>query len=394
MFHRDALISTVFTFLLIGLLGLIAANTKYLSPIYNALKDFEYTDLYYSQYKAKQVAYNEDIVLVNIGDADREGIAAILTLVQSMNPKAVGVDVAFVERRDAENDSLLRNALPGDAVLASQLNYTHSASAKGKARRQLYEEKTHPYFEVRNEGYGNFVAEEGKTVRYFKPATVVQGDTVLSFVGQLLKGSNPAVYRAMMERKKETEIINYSDEKFVVLDPSYLVVNEHFDKLIAGKYVFVGYLGDGNGTGSMEDLHLTPLNKSFGGHSIPDMYGLEIHAHILNMALRGTYVNSLPRSLSWVLAFIITLLHMYIFLRDFVDNHMWFHLIAKVLQLTSFGLMFLLAIGIYHFGNLKIEPSLLLIAIVLSVDALYFLDGIMKWLYKKFHWQSYFIVEH
>lgn len=395
LFHRDVFLSTVFTFLLIGLLGFVVINTKYLSPIYNALKDFEYTDLYYSQYKSKQVEFSDEIVLVNIGDADRSGIAEILEFIHSKRPKAIGLDVCFLEKRDSTSDAALKDAIRGPIVLANQLNYaTKTSAGAAKNGAQLYVERTHPYFEVMAEGYGNFVGGEGETVRYFQPATKVRGDTMLSFVSQLLKLADLSAYRQLTERDGRAEIINYSQQKFVTLQPSQIGGDTRLEGLLTDKYVIVGYLGSESGAGSLEDLHLTPLNKSFGGHAIPDMYGPEIHAHILSMALNRTYVDTLSKPVSWILAFVITLLHMYVFLRDFVDNHMWFHLIAKVLQLVSFGLLFLAAVMIYHFGNLKIEPSLLLIAIVLSVDALYFLDGIMKWLYKKFNWHSYFIVEH
>lgn len=393
LFHRDALIATVFTFMLIGLLGMAAMHTKYLAPIYVALQDFEYTDLYYSQYKSKQVAYSEAIVLVNIGNEDRAGIAEILEVVQASGPRLIGLDVGFQNQQDSASDARLKQALQGPLVLASQFNYADNFSDAVASGTPLREERSHPYFEVGHQGYGNFVAPVGKTVRYFQPAVTVKGDTLLSFVAQVLKQTDKAAFRQMMERNSRggPEIINYGEKKFIVLSAAQIREDASVRQLFTDKYVLMGYMGGESGVKCLEDLHLTPLNKSFGGHAIPDTYGIEIHAHILGMALEGKYINTMSKSFSWAVAFLITLLHMYVFLRDFVDNRLWYHIFAKVVQFVSFLLILFLSIAVFHFAHLKVEPSLLLAAILFSVDALYLLDGIMKWLYKKYKLPTYFI---
>ena len=199
----------------------------------------------------------------------------------------------------------------------------------------------------------------------------------------------------MRNRNKKTEVINYSGNKFLRFNLEDIKPNNKNLDILNGKIVLLGYMGLENGTPTLKDAHLTPLNKSFGGYATPDKYGVEIHAEILTMFLEKTYISEISKFISvGVIGFFIALLHMYLFLYFFVKQHIWFHIVAKVFQLLSFGLLLFLSIVTFHLFNLKIEPSLMLLAVVLSVDAVYFFEAIMLWLNKKTGLDTYYNHHH
>lgn len=386
LFHRDTWIAVVFTYALMAMLGLVFFNTKFLQPVYHALKDFQFTDMYYALYVRHQREADDDIVLVNIGREDRTGIARLLQTIRLAEPRIIGLDVAFPDLRDPHADTLLRDALTGSVPLVG------IAQAGQRLDKPLLHNA--PFFGLSNrEGYGNFGQDTAGTVRTFSPFFVPssQGDTMLSFTARLLRdGGYHDAWNALRQRRHRTEIIRYSGKVFPFLDPAQIREGHPALEALRDRIVLVGYLGPGGGRRDLEDVYLTPLNRSFGGHALPDKYGVEIHAQILDMMLHQRYVNRLPARISLAIGFGITLLHIYLYLWFFVRRHIWFHVVAKMSQLVSFGLIFLLALGIYHYFSLRIEPTPMLIAIVLSVDALYFLDAIMKTLHRRWGIATYF----
>lgn len=50
-------------------------------------------------------------------------------------------------------------------------------------------------------------------------------------------------------------------------------------------------MGDPTGNPyDVEDKHFTPLNPVVGGKSIPDMFGVVIHANIISMLIKGDFM--------------------------------------------------------------------------------------------------------
>jgi CHASE2 domain-containing sensor protein len=390
-FHRDVFLATVFTFAGLFLLKLIFFNTHYLDPISRAIEDFQFTDLYYSklqQHSASDV--NTDIVLVNIGANSRAEIAEQLNTLYSFQPKAVGLDVTFAERKNPREDSLLKKSLAGFDRLVVTENIEY-----GKAEHADII-SSHPYFEVESKSaFGNFLAQENKVIRYFSPY-FKKGlpEEQKSFTASLAEIVDPAAFSRLNERQNQAEVIHYRRQHFIQFDHDEIRPDNPALTVLKDKIVLIGYMGDRLGQLTLEDLHLTPLNSSFGGHSVPDMYGVEIHAQILSMILNGDYINHLPQWSVLLISFLITLLHMYLFLYFYVKKHVWFHLVAKVAQLLSFGVIVIASLFAYHFLHWKAEPAYLLVAVALSVDMLYFYDGLVRWMHQKFGYDTYFNQGH
>jgi CHASE2 domain-containing sensor protein len=394
LFHRDVWLTAVLTFILIGLLSLLFYSTKFLNPIYNSLKDFEITDIYYSTYRTKTSDYSEDIVLVNIGDADREMISKVLDRIQNVKPKVIGIDVSFPELKNNEIDGRLKKSLSKDnLILASQIQY---ADGEGHHAHRIKSLKSNEFFQVSGkEGYGNFLGEKNSTVRYYCPFVIGHdGSRELAFTTRIIKKFSPEKSDILLKRDCDSEIINFGLKKYITIEIDQLLQDAKLADVMKGKCVLLGYMGNYGGAKVLDDLHVTPMNKSFGGVSIPDTYGVEIHADILSMILEKNYINESSTVLKWIIMVILCVLHLYVFAYFYVKKHIWFHVVAKSVQIISFGVLSFLAIGSYHWFNYKLEPSLLLVAVILSVDSLYFMEGIMAFFHKRNGADSYFISDH
>jgi type IV secretory pathway TrbL component len=76
LYKRDTILATISVFLVIGFLGLIPINTSILNPFKTALKDLDFNDISYSVLKKNAgTPIDNRIIIVNIGNADRMGLA-------------------------------------------------------------------------------------------------------------------------------------------------------------------------------------------------------------------------------------------------------------------------------------------------------------------------------
>ena len=112
LYERDTIFATIWVFIFIVVLGSIPLNLGVLNPIKLGLKDFDFNDMSYSKLgKASTTPIDSNIVIINIGQADREGIALLIDKAASYKPKAMGLDVVFDGPRDPHKDSLLEETI-------------------------------------------------------------------------------------------------------------------------------------------------------------------------------------------------------------------------------------------------------------------------------------------
>jgi CHASE2 domain-containing sensor protein len=144
----------------------------------------------------------------------------------------------------------------------------------------------------------------------------------------------------------------------------------------------------------IEDKHFTPMNAKYTGRTLPDMNGIFIHANIINMIQADDYIGYIPGWLMAIVAFLLCWLHMALFIKDYLDNHIWFHLLAKIAQIISAVFFVYLGLLCFHQFDLKVNMTVTLVAIVLSVDILYFYEAFATWLHKKYHFKTIFTHKH
>lgn len=384
LFKRDTLFATVSVFLTIGLLALIPLNTNLLNPIKMALADFDLNDIAYAKLgKNSDTRLDSRIVIVNVGMADRAAIAGMLQTISRSAPKVIGLDAEFSGPRDRESDAMLQATLLNtpNIIGASRLNWQQTEQP---------EEKGFFSKEIQTFGYVNFVGEEAGTIRYFSPVEKANGQEYLSFGAALVKAGDPTHYKKLEKRGRNPERIHYKRKanQYLVVEGSDVLEGRVGDTFFKNKYVLVGYLSPS--PNDVEDKHFTPMNASIAGKALPDMNGVVIHANIVSMMLDNNYVRRLPGWVNWLITITIAWLHITLFIRYYIEEHLWFHLAAKVAQIISAIFFVYFSIMFFHWFGLELDIKMPLIVIILAIDVIYFYEAFALWLHKKTGFRTVF----
>ena len=382
LFKRDTIFATIAVFLVMAFFSLLPINTHFLDPIHLALSDFDYNDLTYSKmHKNQDTPTDTTLVVVNIGDGNRADIAQMISKIDAQKPKVIGVDVLFEQKKDSLGDALLAKQLKNKKVVAA---YKYEDHAK------------HGYLfghDVQT-GYANFVGEEEGVIRHFSPTIEHDYANLPAFATAVVNIADPNSYQKLLKRNQATEGINYtrSSDKYLVIDGMDLIADKADSSIFKNKIVLLGYVS--KNANDIEDMHFTPMNAKYTGKTIPDMNGIFIHANIINMIQDHNYIHHLPGWLMGIIAFILCWLHMALFIKDYLDNHIWFHLLAKIAQIISAVFFVYLGLLCFHSFDTKINMTATLAAIILAVDVLYFYEAFATWLHKRFKVKTIFTHKH
>ncbi|TKC09855.1 CHASE2 domain-containing protein [Pedobacter polaris] len=383
LFKRDTLFATIAVFLVMGMFSFIPINTHFLDPIHLALADFDYNDLAYAKmHKNESTPADTNIVVVNIGYGNRQDLAAMINKVNNQNPKVIGVDVFFKAQKDAVGDSLLLDLFSTNKKIVTAFNFG-SDSTKGYFYKQSL-----------SKGYANFVGEEEGVIRQFSPILKEGDQFIAAFAVAVMRKADAKSYNNFIKRKQLTEIINYTRkaDKYLVIDGMDLINGKADSSILTNKIVLLGYVS--NTVNDIEDKHFTPMNVKYTGKSLPDMNGIFIHANIISMIKDHNYIQKMPIWLMWIIGFVLCWLHMALFIKDYLENHIWFHLLAKIAQIISAVFFVYLGLLCFHQFDLKVNMTATLAAIILAVDVLYFYEAFAIWMHKKNGFKTIFTHKH
>ena len=86
----------------------------------------------------------------------------------------------------------------------------------------------------------------------------------------------------------------------------------------------------------------------------------------------------------------IAWLHVALFIRYYMDDHLWFHLAAKVAQIISAIIFVYLGIMMFHWVGLELDMKMPLIVIILAIDVIYFYEAFALWMHKKYGFNTVF----
>ncbi|MBW7867361.1 MAG: CHASE2 domain-containing protein [Brumimicrobium sp.] len=383
---RDAFIASLLIFGVLFLVKTLILSINYLNPITKSFEDFEFTDLYYSNLREKSLLVNKDIVLVNIGRESRQSIAKQIEILNKYQPKVIGLDALFTELKDSATDEFLTKMIHDatNIVLINEQFYNNDTKESTiLSSLPLF---THGI----SQGFANFLSKKDQTIRLVAPSIILNGNEYESFSSEIVKKYSPHAYQVLKQRGREAEIIHYQNENFIKIDVEDLNHNPYLEDIIKGKIVLMGFMGDYLGDQDLEDLHLTPLNKSYGGHAIPDKYGVEIHAHIISMILKENYINRIPSYVNFPLILLITFLHMLLFIYVMIRHEKWSSFITKLVRIISFSLLLLFSLILFYYFRIKVEPAFLLIVVIFSLEILSIYRSVILWLANKLNFRTYF----
>ncbi len=364
IFQNSYFKCTVISFVAVATLSVffeIALNFDFLNPFTSTFNDVDLTDIITSKFGPDDfLGPDTNIVLVNIGNTRKE-IARQIEILNSHNPKLIAVD-AFFEGTSSENSrSLLFNAFQNTKELV--LVYKLPSSLDTLSNNYLLHSA--PFGNKKNIhfGFANIPAEfSSKTVRTFIPIIISHDSVLNSFCAEIAKTIDIDSYNYLLSRGNKREIINFRGNNYYTLASP----NELYRKdlsFIQNKIVIIGYLGIDDH--DCTDKFYTPLNAKNIGRSLPDMYGVVIHANILSMILHKNFISHLSTFLQYFFLFIIFYINgsFLIILTKKTKKFYWFS--SKLFILVEVFLVLYIYILLYYNFSIKIDLKKLLIGLFL-----------------------------
>ena len=375
---RDALLCTIMTFIVAGILYFVIINLSILDPFEKAFSDFKFTDIFYSK-RINDTKRNDRIILVNIKHADRFELAELINKINESKPRVIGLDILFKDRKMEFTDSILKDAIISKKNIVTA--YFHQNDS-------IVDNHDYFGFDKESKGYINldvkgqntvireFLGIKGKTEREFAFATKLA----------LKAGYIDEAY-ARRELKDPIPINYIGDEAvFLSYDIDEVLRSDNIPAL-KDAVVILGYLGDGNKEFDIEDKHFTPLNEKWVGRSVPDTHGVVIHANILNMLSKQNLIYRVSKFTTYLLSFIICFFMILLSMRIYKKNSFVFDLSEKIIQLLiSVVLLYLALLLLQVKIYISVVPVILLS--VLGIEMIDFYEHLVKYLNKKFKWES------
>jgi CHASE2 domain-containing sensor protein len=371
LFRPYAAAITLVVFTLIGILSLVSVNFHFLDPFNQSLQDYDITDIVYSRLRNTQKHIDERIVIVNTGQPSRERLAAMLERIIAAQPQAIGVDVLFDGRKERQSDSLLQAALKKSdrLVLACTLKHYREDLGYFQAADGLDTLFSH-YAHI---GYANFPSLPTKTIRFFSPQEKTAAGPVLGFATEIARQYDPEAANRLLKRSKALERIHFTstEDYFIQFEPENILDTAiDLRPLLQGKIVLLGYNSTYSDECPLLDKFYTPLNEHYTGRSEPDMYGITIHANIIQMILDDKYIYKVPDWLSFLIAIWFCYANITLWERIYRRFPEFYHPIMRILQVLEFTLLFFIISFLFYALRIKWDFAAGLLALVLYFDVL------------------------
>ena len=349
---RQNILSYIIQALIVTLMSLILATTA-LHELSSLLDfepsvqgdDFQMSDIYNNVADSRSVrTLSEDVTIIGLDGCSRKDIAQLVSVVDSLKPAAIGLDVLFFWKYDG--DEVLINALNNCKNLVLPVEISDQADTLRGS--YFYSDFNHAHLGAINlDSYSL-----SQSVRTFWPTLKYGNKTINSFSTELVSLSDPEKYQELLARNNISETITYPSTEFMVLDyEEVLSAPDEYLNDIEGRVVLMGDLKDGS------DYHVTPVDVGTPG--------VKIHAYIVDTILNGKYITSTPVWLSWVMAILVCFIFVLInFLIDGFANNLN-NLVMRILQVVCLYLFFALGckvfIGRLHY--IDFAPTLLMIGL-------------------------------
>lgn len=398
-FWLDCVIATVFVFLAMwGIFRLTQLNIfNAFDPIGQALSDVELTDYVFSRLR-EDPNVDQNIVVVNIGEISRRGIAQQIQIISKYKPRVIGIDsfldcetgfrdtVNCPQLIDTMGNLMLSNAIKeaGNVILVSKVFQRDTLLADDEFD-SLRRSDAAFLDDAYGDGYASLdtdaaFQDDVKTCRAFNPLLKVNGETQQAFAVAMAMVYDSVKTKKFLSRNNYTEVINYRGNVFDIFGSTNYpqmfytldvedVFNENFvAEMITDKIVIFGYLGQTLGDPSWSDKFYTPLNKKLAGKANPDMFGAVVHANIISMIMNEDYVDEMEEWQEAVLAFLICLLNVALFSLINTNLPIWYDGITKLLQFIQLIVYTMLMVFIFDWYTFKFNVTLTLAAVALVGD--------------------------
>lgn len=378
----EALFASLFILISSFIISIIGSNIKsdLLNPIAKTFSDFKLTDVYFSHFKESPEVC-EEIVLVNIGELPRAGIAELLDKINQHKPKVVALDVFFRKNlKDQHGDSLLVKSLSvtKNLILVNEMfenPVTEEIDSISYSRPQFMKNARSGFADMITAGKEQFKVSRDCSIK-----ENYKGKTIYSFPVEIVSAYNKSAAEKFIARNNKTEDINFqgniitanggtstnSKNVFYALDWQQVLEGQFEPEAIRGKIVMLGFMGSVIGDESWEDKFFTPLNSNYLGKTNPDMFGVVVHANIVSMILKGDFINSIPLFLEYMISLCFIILNVWLFSWMFLNLGEWWDGVSLVVTLLEVLILTILTVFIFHMYNFKYDLSLPMMALFLT----------------------------
>lgn len=399
-YFLDSVYTFVFILVAIALLAQIPLG-DFFNPVSKMLGDFELSDIVFSHLRENKSA-NEKIVIVNIGDLSRGGIAAQVEIINKHHPKVIGIDAFFRKPRHSTDYETDKELIAEDSALVSAFSKVDNlviVSELIENQKTLKVDSlkmSHPMFMQHSQtGFADMISEGRdvfKTARQCIPKDMVHDSLVLSFPTLLAQIYDKQSVEKYLARKNDIEIINFegnidtrsegvsgnSKTTFFAVDAEQ-VLNEEFEpEVFKDKIVLMGYMGPNFSQSSWTDKFFTPLNVNYVGKTYPDMYGVVVHANVVSMILRGEYINEMNDNLNMAISLFLTFLNVWFLTYCFHVLKDWYDGGSNIITLVLVVSLMFVVVYFFDKFNYKIDVSYLMVATFLSGNLIEIYQGILK----------------
>jgi CHASE2 domain-containing sensor protein len=388
---RNRLIQVLITILsaivLSYCISFISNKVNFLERFTIAINDIDFSDLYYQSRKAP--AKDTNIVIVNIGNRGRAELAGMLKTISDNNPRVIGIDVFFNDDPDKHRDSL-----PETKLLSATFQSIHNAVLASAYRgtddkgRDLIEEQSPVIkrYVIQSLVNLNIAVDDPNqgTVRSFDPVTNVNGVDILSF------GFSVASFwdKSLLAFAKGGDMfvnwygyVNRDDAPdslriFTAFNWDQIEQGLFKRSAIENKIVILGFLGENISDCSLEDKFYSPLNDKMIGRSLPDMWGVEVHANIIKMIIdRGFISHSKTRDFLVNYGMITVLVFLLIWIYGRYERQ--YSIVSKIAVIVFLDVLAFAAIGLFMVthGEAKILVGDGLFVMVFIPDTYEFLQS-------------------
>lgn len=398
-FLLDTTLCTAFIF---GIIGLFASVTLFkvfdlFDPIGDMFSDFELTDIVFSQLREDPIG-DENIVVVNIGNLSREGIARQVEIIRRYNPAVIGIDVLLDLPLTWEEDSALARVLDEtpNVIMGEKLMDLNE-------KTNAFDSAVRPAQHLRGNvglGYVNLITnaksqEDLKMCREFAPYLPLKDEIRYAFPIRLAMAMDSLKTQKFLDRKNEIETVNYKGNiisftaarygmKYFALDVDDVFDENFTPDIIEGKVVimcFMGqYLGD---VLTREDFYFTPMNERYVGKAEHDMFGGVIHANIISQILDEDYIDGMSTKAAIAFAIFMCFVNVFLFKVIYGAMPKWYDGITKILQLMQVASLAFLMVYLFDAYNYKTDFTLAMIVIALSGDSIEIYHGVIKNLFSR-----------
>jgi adenylate cyclase len=283
----------------------------------------------------------------------------ILNADEELKPQVVAVDILYAEEReDKAADEAFAEALRngGNVVLSSNLDIGYDRESISLERVPIAHQKPIPVLaQYARHGLANSIMDADSVIRRMPVKMSFRDETLYSFASEVVQaytGEGPDGY---MQTHNDV-FIDYTGRPGDYFQLSFKdIFAEDFDPfLTAGCIVLIGPWAMG-----LQDSHNTPVSGR--GDTSEQMYGVEIHANVIQMMLDGNYKERAPRILT--LAVLIAVLITAMLLGELAD----IRVSLAVFILTGVGYVFLARL-LYDRG---IVMTLIYVPVILAVVLIY-----------------------